>query len=831
MEVFNYLRAPLRSAAVRACLCFVSFWIGGAAAASATPVIINYPFSANPGDVISLGGSGFGTAPTVYLKPSKQTATTTLATKTANDGAIVAQVPKTAALDLYELWVSNGSAASAHVVLNAPHPMHFDNAEVVSGLHFRIFGRNLYVNGKAPTVTLIDMQTNAQLTATVAIATTSAYSIDAVAPSGVIAGHTYQASVSNYYATALTDTTILGHAPGTDYFAIGQAWAFDFKYADGPTYKAGVKGTNQADHHVFNVKTDPSLTQLAKGDGKTNDTSAIQAAVKLASVNGGVVYLPAGTYNIGANFITMASNVVLQGAGASTTKIIMGPAGPAGFYIPPGSQMIGFYNLAVQNVDLSSNYIYGIGSANQSVSKVFVKSVTWNFGSGKGFLFGGDRIAILNSTFTQAINYQNGDPTQKTGGLGPIYLTPATNLQFKNNTIGWATDQNRIVDLVNAVIENNTFTRSASDIITVGPAQLSWTNYNNVPLQIGQKIQRVMGRQLALAFGKNVVLQNNTFAVSGGTLKYNWCDGETIQNEAGGQHPREDSATVTAADASSITDNAKCSGVCAWNVYPNSMIVVVSGAGAGQWRRITGNNGNTFTVDKPFDVIPVVGDHFTISVPAFENALIRGNKMSNNPMGIDLYHGAFLNVSVISNALTNNGGIDLVPTQRNVPDPIPAGVQFSTFSASRNIEINGNTLTNSTGLFPSFIAISQQFNTQTTFWGKNTIGIEARNNQIVARAGTPGYRFVEGYQHFSIYQNSPAPYLEQGTGGMYGTVFQGNKCTNCPVSYTLDTGTIDATIWNPITVTTPGIASILVKDYAFTKTTTTPSIGTLVGHD
>ena len=55
------------------------------------------------------------------------------------------------------------------------HPMHFDNAEVVSGVHFRIFGRNLYVNGKAPTVTLIDTQTNAQLKATVAVATSSAY--------------------------------------------------------------------------------------------------------------------------------------------------------------------------------------------------------------------------------------------------------------------------------------------------------------------------------------------------------------------------------------------------------------------------------------------------------------------------------------------------------------------------------------------------------------------------------------------------------------------------------------------------------------------------------
>ncbi|MGA2638024.1 glycosyl hydrolase family 28-related protein [Methylocella sp.] len=127
--------------------------------------------------------------------------------------------------------------------------------------------------------------------------------------------------------------TILGHAAGTDYFAIGQPWAYDFIYADGPTYKAGVKGANQADHHVFNVETDPSLTIHAKGDGKTNDGPVIQAAINLASVHGGVVYLPAGKYNTAATWLQMASNVVLRGAGAASTKVVIGPTG-GGFYIP-----------------------------------------------------------------------------------------------------------------------------------------------------------------------------------------------------------------------------------------------------------------------------------------------------------------------------------------------------------------------------------------------------------------------------------------------------------------------------------------------------------------
>ena len=60
------------------------------------------------------------------------------------------QVPKTIAFDLYNVWIVNGSATSAQVALNAPAPQHFDSAEVASGALFRIYGRNLYVNGKTP---------------------------------------------------------------------------------------------------------------------------------------------------------------------------------------------------------------------------------------------------------------------------------------------------------------------------------------------------------------------------------------------------------------------------------------------------------------------------------------------------------------------------------------------------------------------------------------------------------------------------------------------------------------------------------------------------------
>ncbi len=56
----------------------------------------------------------------------------------------------------------------------------------------------------------------------------------------------------------------------------------------------------------------------ATGDGVTNDTAAIQAAITAASAAGGaVVYLPGGTYVI-STYLTIPSNVWLRGAGKTS---------------------------------------------------------------------------------------------------------------------------------------------------------------------------------------------------------------------------------------------------------------------------------------------------------------------------------------------------------------------------------------------------------------------------------------------------------------------------------------------------------------------------------
>ncbi|SFK70637.1 glycosyl hydrolase family 28-related protein, partial [Methylocapsa palsarum] len=611
-------------------------------------------------------------------------------------------------------------------------------------------------------------------------------------------------------------------AGGADPFGLGAPWAADFAPLSANKY---------------DVKTSTALTLRAKGDGVANDAPAIQAAIDLATKKGGIVYLPAGTYYIGGNGsavigLILRPNVVLQGHSSADTKIVYGPRGSVGssyyfiaVYTNPATKLAGIADLSLQNTDTTSLNISPLAMGDPNDSENFLQRVNWDLGSGKSLVMGGERIAIENSTIRQAANSQY--PRSDGGtGIGPLMLCPITNIYFSNNTVSWASGNICLNHMTNGIIENNHFTRIASDQIVAGPAQTSWP-YVGKPIAVGDVVQRTPGRVISADFGTNSVFQNNIFDTSGGVIKYNWNDGETILSEAGSYLPQEDSGTVTAKkDAYNVMGQSANSQP--WNYDPTVpyVLALVTGPGAGQWRNITGFSNNTFTLDKPLDLYAEVGDHFIIAHPGYLNVIIRNNTMSGNPFGVAMFDGTFINVSVTGNTMTDNGGVYLSPSQNTRSS-------YKTFSTYRNIEINNNIIKNKSGYYPAYININFRLVDQTTFFGRSLDTVEVRGNQLTARPGTnlSIFPFSEGYGNLVWYQTGMNTYVEQNKTPIVGTMLQGNFCTNCPVNYKLTGGDLNTVIWNGALINTGGYQSTFSTDLRIDNNTNVTSVGTIIGYD
>ena len=98
-------------------------------------------------------------------------------------------------------------------------------------------------------------------------------------------------------------------------------------------YKNASTGLVHASNNTFSGVTTPyaglvpSVVNVkdfgATGDGSTDDTAAVQAAIDAVS-SGGEVFFPAGTYLV-SNTLTVGSNVSLRGSSHTTAKIVGDP--------------------------------------------------------------------------------------------------------------------------------------------------------------------------------------------------------------------------------------------------------------------------------------------------------------------------------------------------------------------------------------------------------------------------------------------------------------------------------------------------------------------------
>jgi len=119
-------------------------------------------------------------------------------------------------------------------------------------------------------------------------------------------------------------------------------------------------------------------TYGAQGDGTTDDTNAIQAAIDAAnSRGGGTLVFPAGTFLI-TRALTLYSMIIFRGAGMRTTVIKKAPQSSAypilksPGYDPPTGDPAPIVNWSLQNISLDGNRDAGaLGNGVQAYSSGF----------------------------------------------------------------------------------------------------------------------------------------------------------------------------------------------------------------------------------------------------------------------------------------------------------------------------------------------------------------------------------------------------------------------------------------------------------------------------
>ena len=669
-------------------------------AQSATPVILNCTESAGTGDIIYLQGSGFGSTP--YVEYSYNDSNwTAFASVTSGQGTVTVKIPgsETRLPDLLTVRVSpDNQTWSAPAYINMPIAMSFDTDQVAPGSSFRIFGRNLFF-GRVSTVRFVDTVDGSSQAGTVNTSSSTHYVLSVTAPTNIKANHTYQLFVSNGYSgnaqspvESLAHETLQGRLGGVDYWKLGLTWAADLSFYA----------------NIYNVKSDPRLGEiLAAGDGIADDTWPIMHAIQVATAaGGGVVYLPAGNYTLHFSNgcgIPLLYKVVLQGAGAGVTNIKYGyPAGTLGGYAVCFADQSGLVDMTVSNVDVAQQWQWSGNSSGNS--EVFLKRVTWNLGTSQWLNFiSDDRVAIEDSVINQgtdsAFNF-----------LGPLNMQGCQHCTVADSTINFSVCGLFFDHTNDMVFENNQVIRD----ISVAPNPISVTH------------------SIAANFVKNFVVLNNTFSSVGDALPTN-NDGEVINTEGGGQVRFDEfRGSISSATSTSLTDSSQ-------NFFqsPNHIpylqagiatVAIVSGEGLGQTRTVTSvsSDGQTITIDHPWDVQPEDGSHYATFDWSGENWTVVNNTLNRNFKGFEIFSASALNLLFESNVLSDSDGIMVSPTEN------PQGQFGAIFNVIKNLSIIGNTFRDEAGIRPSYVGLIPREDGQTASFGTHIIGANVKANNVIA---------------------------------------------------------------------------------------------------
>ncbi len=574
---------------------------------------------------------------------------------------------------------------------------------------------------------------------------------------------------STYASVSSTHVTTLTKPVPWNPTVLAISWAGDFL----PIAK------NQID-----VKTNQLLTVHAKGDGITDDTAAVRAAIHLASSNGGgTVYFPPGDYkvvtpsgDVSGSPLLVPSRVILRGASSATSHILLNDSqassktignwtwGGIDFY---GSSLSGMTDLAVTAVSPSSSpcaTIWNTGSA--GVHELFFNNLKIDLSNCRPlWLNGVNKLLLKNS------NIHSVEDNPQADQVGPVYLVGNTNVSVVGNTFTYNFGRLQLWNDSSVLIQGNTLTRDA----------------HNRDMENGTAIE---SGGIQISFDSNIQVLANTIRTVNAPFG-EAADGEAIMSQLGTTADVIDAGSSTAVTSNTLTDLKSSWGpitVSRLARYPDTVVAILSGSATGEVRTIQSfdTNTKTLTLKQPWNSIPEVGSLYSIFRWTLTNAKIQANSLVGNPNGIELYDGCN-NCTMQNNILTDSRGILLRTVDRSVSS--------STYPETRRIHevavnnrISNNTVSNTLGIRPAYIALDVEAFGPDGYLGIGMMNVRIGRNVVSPYSANPNKTYVSGASELTMegllpcYLYGPAPIKAPIT-----TVFQNirfwSNTLSTPVTY------------------------------------------------
>lgn len=135
----------------------------------------------------------------------------------------------------------------------------------------------------------------------------------------------------------------------------------------------------------------------AVGNGTTDDTAAIQAAIDSLSATGGTVYLPTGTYKVASKISWTSNNITLLGAGVGATTLSTFIA--VGDVIAIGSSSVGVSGGGISSLNIiaDTTQVSGAGVHLTDCYNVRISDVVIGYGLYTGVTIDGGAGQFINS--------------------------------------------------------------------------------------------------------------------------------------------------------------------------------------------------------------------------------------------------------------------------------------------------------------------------------------------------------------------------------------------------------------------------------------------------